>query len=211
MACRFFHASLTRRGRRSPAPKCCWCFKSKGSSHVESHSRRRPAFCLRSGTVGARPAWPGVTDPDRERSLLMHCARNRTPRRCSTRFLKISSAQDQPPQVAAFSRLKISRKWPSKQFSTVIRAGGLVALPPGLIGWRPGQRVFFAILSNQLVISARPSRVQNGRLLSTRVRAVRCPVRWQRHPLRCSASQASDMVRSQDRTPLLRFRPRSTA
>lgn len=89
----------------------------------------------------------------------MRCARNRTPR------------------VVATNRLKISRKWPSKQFSTVIRADGLLVLPPGLTEWRPNQRVFFAILSDQLAISARPNGAHNGRLLSTRVRIVRFPRR----------------------------------
>lgn len=108
----------------------------------------------------------------------MRGARNRPPRRRSTRFLKISSAQDQTPHIAAINRLKISRRGQLKQFSTVIRAGRLVVLPPGLIGWRPGQRVFFTIVSDQLVISARPSRVQNGRLLTTRVRVIRA--QWRR-------------------------------
>ena len=111
----------------------------------------------------------------------MRGARNRPSRRRSTRFLKISSAQDQTPHIAAINRLKILRRWQSKQFSTVIRAGGLVVLPPGLIGWRPGQRVFFTIAANQLVVSARPKIAQNGRFLSTHVRVVRFPKRRQRH------------------------------
>lgn len=135
----------------------------------------------------------------------MHCARNRPPRRCPTRFLKISSAQDQTPHTAAINRLKISRRGQSKQFSTVIRAGGLVVLPPGLIGWRPGQRVFFTIVASQLAISARPKRAQNGRFLSTHVRVVRFPMRSlalaQRHLRHCSATLSPGMGRLRDRPP----------
>lgn len=55
------------------------------------------------------------------------------------------------------------------QFS-IIRKNGRVDLPLDLSSLKIGQRVYFHLLQNEVVIAASPRRNFNGRLLSCRIR-----------------------------------------
>lgn len=64
-------------------------------------------------------------------------------------------------------------KTKAKTYRTTIGSRGQVKIPPGLVAWRLGVRVYFRVRDGALVLSAKPSGVQNGRLLSVRVRLCR--------------------------------------
>jgi hypothetical protein len=119
----------------------------------------------------------------------MRRARDRTPFGAVAPFLKISSARNRPPLACPALRLKISRgrTSASKSQRVAIRRDGLLLLPPGLVSWRSGQRIFLCVVGDCLVLSATPRKSQNGRLRSVRVKLVRVSVRRQ-NPRRSAAS-----------------------
>jgi hypothetical protein len=64
-------------------------------------------------------------------------------------------------------------KTKAKTYRTTIGSRGQVKIPPGLVPWRLGVRVYFQVRDGAVVLSAKPSGVHNGRLLSVRVRLCR--------------------------------------
>lgn len=52
----------------------------------------------------------------------------------------------------------------------IIRKNGRVDIPPNLSNFKIGQRVYFHLRKNEVVIAARPQSTFNGRLLSCRIR-----------------------------------------
>ncbi len=58
----------------------------------------------------------------------------------------------------------------SGPFRTVVRQNRLVVLPPGLSGFRLGQRVFFSVRGPSIVVTPKPKGVWRGRLQSSRIR-----------------------------------------
>lgn len=61
-----------------------------------------------------------------------------------------------------------------KTYSTEIDRRRQVRLPPGLIDWRPGQRVYWHVRADKsLVISPMPKGLYQGRFISSRVRVCR--------------------------------------
>lgn len=52
-----------------------------------------------------------------------------------------------------------------------------VALAPGLVAWRPGQRVYFLAKAGTIIVSPTLQRTTNGRVYSSRLRVRRAKVR----------------------------------
>lgn len=52
-----------------------------------------------------------------------------------------------------------------------------VALAPGLVAWRPGQRVYFRAKAGTIIVSPTLQRTTNGRVYSSRLRVRRAKVR----------------------------------
>lgn len=58
----------------------------------------------------------------------------------------------------------------NSNFMSILRKGGVLALPPAVSIFRIGQRVYFHARADGVVISARPRRCTNGRLVSSRIK-----------------------------------------
>lgn len=52
-----------------------------------------------------------------------------------------------------------------------------VALAPGLVAWKPGQRVYFVAKAGTIIVSPKLQRTTNGRVYSSRIRVRLAKVR----------------------------------
>lgn len=64
---------------------------------------------------------------------------------------------------------KVLKGLPERSYS-IVRAGGRVALPPGLANLKLGQRMYFHIGRAGVHLARRPRGLHHGRLLSVRLR-----------------------------------------
>ncbi len=67
-------------------------------------------------------------------------------------------------------RRKSSRSTQGDWSFGYVGRGGKVALPPKFADLRPGQRLYVCISGAEIILSARPRGLYDGRLLSVRVR-----------------------------------------
>ncbi len=61
------------------------------------------------------------------------------------------------------------RKTDSRSYATRVEKGGKLSWPCRVFGWKVGQRVYFSVKDDGILVSARPDGLYNGRILSTRI------------------------------------------
>ena len=75
---------------------------------------------------------------------------------------------------------KNHRAHPSRAYTGRIDQRGRVALPPGL-PWRVGMRVYFTLTTGGAIqVSKAPTRLYQGRMLSSRIQRMHQPLGWRR-------------------------------